>query len=161
MKLKKRGQEEMVGFILIVVIVSVIILVFLGFILTSHKNEAVQSYEVQGFLQSVLQYTSGCEDYLGFLSISDLMSECDKGKNCLNGEDSCVVLEDTLKDLAEKSWIIKENSPVKGYELKVTFGTGAEKIEKINLKQGSETGNYKGDFAKTGGNYEISFKVYE
>ncbi|MBI2057207.1 hypothetical protein HYT91_03060 [Candidatus Pacearchaeota archaeon] len=57
----KIGQEEMVGFALIIILVSVILLVFLAFSLNKPKTEATESYEVNSFLQSSLQYTSSCQ----------------------------------------------------------------------------------------------------
>jgi len=155
----KRSQEEMVGFVLIIIIVAVISLVLLSLFLKNPKEESVESYEIESFLQSVLQYTSECKDYLGFLSTEELIVNCEEGKGCSNEEDSCIVLNNTLKDLIEKSCVIGENSPIKGYELRI----GVDELEKLELKEGSETGNYKGsflDFARKGKDYEISFNAY-
>ena len=67
--LPKRAQEEMVGFALIVIIVSVILVIFLGFSLRDQGKENVESYEVESFIQSFLQYTSECRDNFNFLSV--------------------------------------------------------------------------------------------
>src|SRR3989338_7985995 len=56
----KRSQEEMVGFALIIILVSIILLVFLAFSLSKSKTESTESYEVNSFLQSTLQYTTAC-----------------------------------------------------------------------------------------------------
>ena len=60
-KQKNKGQEEMVGFALIVIIVAIILLVIIGLSLGTRGNrEAVQSYEAESFLSAALQYTSNC-----------------------------------------------------------------------------------------------------
>lgn len=159
MEIRKKGQEEMVGFVLIVIIVSVIMVVLLGFLLKSPEAEAVQSYEIGNFLSAALQYSSSCENYLGFLDVESLIVSCDEEETCLDGKNSCEVLNETLKDLIETGWIVGEESPVKGYELKVII----EEEERLILTKGNKTGDYKGgfqDFPRKGRNYEISFKAY-
>jgi hypothetical protein len=153
------GQEEMVGFIVIIVLVSVILLVLLGFLLRKPGSEMVESYEVESFIQSALQYTSDCETQTEFLSLQDLMAACEKGEICLNGIDSCEVLNITLKNMIESAWNINEKSAVKGYKLSIMI----EEEEKLLIKEGNETKNYKGafqDFVKEGNDYEISLNVY-
>ncbi len=155
----KRGQEEMVGFIVIVVIVSVVMLVLLGFLLRSPSTSAVQNYEVESFIQAGLQYTSSCENQIEFLPVQDLIVSCEGGETCLDGEDSCKVLNETLKNIVESGWNVKEGSAVKGYEV----GIMVEKTGIFSLQKGNQTSNYKGafqNFAKRGKSYEIYLNVY-
>ena len=63
---RKKAQEEMVGFALIIILVAVILLIFLGFSLRDQEKETIESYEVESFIQSFLQYTSDCRDNLEF-----------------------------------------------------------------------------------------------
>jgi len=155
----KRAQEEMVGFVIIIVIVSVILLVLLGFLLKSPEKSAVENYEVESFIQSVLQYTSQCENSLEFLSIQDLIAACDEKETCLNGEDSCEMLNETIKNLVEKAWDVNEQSAVKGYKFRVMV----EDEERLLFEEGNETSSYKGgweDFPKRGNTYTVSLNVY-
>lgn len=155
----RKGQEEMVGFVLIVIIVSVIMVILLGFLLKSPESEAVQSYEIENFLSAVLQYSSSCEDYLGYLDVEHLIVSCNENEDCLDERSSCEALNNTLKDLIETSWNVGETSPVKGYVMKIII----EDEEKLVLEEGNKTGDYKGgfqDFARKGTNYEISFSTY-
>ena len=157
--MNKKAQEELVGFIVIIVIVSVALLILLGFLLRSSDKGAVESYEIENFIQSTLQYTSDCEDYTEFLSIQELIPACEEKRTCLSGEDSCKVLNNTLKDLIETGWDINKQSAIKGYHFRVMVGGQ----EKLSLQKGNETRNYKGDFqdfSKKGTNYEVSFKIY-
>lgn len=158
-KNEKSGQEEMVGFALIVIIVAVILLVIIGFSLNKGgKKEAVQSYEADSFIQSVLQYTSNCS-VNGYLSTRDLISNCNSNELCDDNEKTCDVLNSSLKDIVNKSWDIGKESPYKGYELIIN----AETQIVLNITKGNLTNSYKGgfeSFAKRGDTYEINFRVY-
>jgi hypothetical protein len=158
-KINKKGQEEIVGFVVIVVLVSIALLILLGFLLRSPSANAVESYEVEGFIQASLQYTSNCESPAEFLSLQDLVVSCDTGEICLDGRDSCEVLNETLKSLIDKAWNVGSQSAAKGYELEINV----EGEEMLLLQKGNATSNYKGnfqDFVKRGDTYEISLKVY-
>ena len=155
----KYGQEEMVGFGLIIIIVSVILLIFLGFALRSPQKEPVESYEVNSFIQGFLQYTSDCRDNLEYLSIQKLIFGCNDDEMCLDGRSACDVLNSTLTGIAEEGWKIEGDRPIKGYELKID----SNKAEILLIKKGNITGNYKGsmqDFSRSGNSVEIFFTAY-
>ncbi len=154
----KRSQEEMVGFVLIIIIVSVILLFFLSFSLRSSKME-IESYEVEGFIQSFLQYTTDCEDSTGFLSVQNLIFSCGDDEMCLDGRSACETMEITLKEICENSWNVGEDTPIKGYALRISL----EGEELLLVNKGNITQNYKGaaqDFTRSNEDYEISFNVY-
>ena len=137
----KFGQEEMVGFALIIILVSVILLVFLAFSLNKPKTE-IESYEVNSFLQATLQYTTTCQTSSGikkFNTIQDLVFECDLKNKCDNEENTCKVLNETLTDLLDESWPIGEDRPNKGYEL--TINTQENLI--LSIQEGNLTNNCK------------------
>lgn len=155
----KEGQEEMVGFALIMIIVAVILLIFLSFSLNSSKKEIVESYEVESFIGATLQYTSDCEDNLEHLSIQKLIFDCADNKKCLDERSTCEALNSTLVDIIEESWKVEGDRPVKGYELKIIV----DEKEMLLLKKGNLTSNYKGsvqDFSRRGEDYELTFKAY-
>jgi len=160
--INKKAQEEMVGFVLIIILVSVILLVFLGFSLRSPQKEAVESYEVDSFIQGFLQYTTDCADSYepNYFSVQDLIFECNSEEVCLNGRESCDVLSSTLSGIVEESWKTGEERPVKGYELRIV----SNEIKNILLiEEGNLTGNSKGgfqDFFKGGDSIEIFFNAY-
>ena len=126
-KQNKLGQEEMIGFALIIILVSVILLVFLAFSLSKPKTEAIESYEVNSFLQSTLQYTAACQTSRGLNSIQDLVFECDLKEKCSNDEDTCKILNETLTDILKESWPTGEDRPNKGYELSIKTEKTEEK----------------------------------
>ena len=115
----KRAQEEMVGFAMIIIVVAVILLIFLAFTIKDSNKEAVESYEVESFIQSSLQYTTDCRDNLESLSVQKLIDSCNANRKCLDERNTCDVLNQTLNGIVKESWKIGENRPIKGYEFKI------------------------------------------
>jgi len=156
-----RGQEEIVGFALIIMLVAVILLIFLGFSLRNSQKEVVESYEAESFVSATLQYTTDCgNNREKHLSIQKMISECIDEKKCLDGRDSCELLALTLRGIIENSWNVKEGSPIKGYKWEILSGN-KEVIPSI--QDGNSTNNYKGSsqkFSLNRASYEIFFKVY-
>ena len=160
-KQKNKGQEEMVGFALIVIIVAIILLVIIGLSLGTRGNrEAVQSYEAESFLSAALQYTSNC--IIGeYLSVRDLIISCNDNALCEDGEITCNVLNSTLNNAITKSWNVEEDSPIRGYRLIINVYGTSDPI--INLTAGNITNNYKGtseSFTRRGNDYTVTFKGY-
>lgn len=137
----KKGQEEMVGFALIVIIVAVVLLVFLSFSLRAPEKEAIQSYEIDNFIESVLAYT--IEDNV---DIRDLIRDCKRDENC-------DVLERELNGILEESWTVEEGSVIRGYSLKINNGDK----EIFNVEKGDITQNYK---SRSQSDAELIFIVY-
>jgi len=152
----KKAQEEIVGFALIIIIVSVILVIFLGFSLRDQEKDEVESYEVESFIQSFLHYTTECRDNFDFLSIQELISDCDNNKLCLGGIETCVVLNETLKGITEESWKTGPERPVKGYVLKIN-GLNKKILE---FKEGNISGNSKGAPQYLPNDIEITFTAY-
>lgn len=141
----KIGQEEMVGFAMIIILVAVIILVFIGISMSKNKSQNIESYEAENFIQAMLQYTTQCQDSSGYyLPVKELIFSCITGSpgiNCPNGADSCLALNSTLKGIMNQSWNINEGSPIKGYQLNVTSSTGKMPT---SIVKGSTTSNSRG-----------------
>ncbi|MDD5012677.1 MAG: hypothetical protein PHQ66_03490 [Candidatus Nanoarchaeia archaeon] len=158
-KVNNKGQEEIVGFVVIIVIVSVAMIILLWFLLNSPSESAVENFEIESFIQTTLQYTTSCEGQVEFLSLQNLIIACNEGGKCLDESDSCVVLNETLKEIIESSWPVSEQSAIKGYKLNVYI----EDLEALQIQKGNETTNYKGafqDFARSGKDYKVSLNVY-
>jgi len=100
MRLKK-GQAEIVGFVLIIVIVSVVFLVFLGISLRKNVADVTESRDVYQFLESSMEYTTSCVTsfYPDYRKLGELFDECLSGNNCLDGEESCDILNETLGNI--------------------------------------------------------------
>lgn len=156
----KHGQEEMVGFALIIIIVAVILLVFIGFSLRSSTKDTVESYEVQSFIQSFLQYTTDCRDRTNdLLTVRELILECNDQEKCSNGEDTCVILNSVIGGITNESWKVGEDRPIKGYELNIS----SQEKSILTISDGVQTENSKGapqNFVKSGEKIFIYFKAY-
>ena len=154
-----KGQEEMIGFGVIAVIVSIGLLILLSFWINSPTKGTTESYQVGSFIDSALQYTSSCENQIEFLPLQDLIIACDNKETCLDGTDSCIVLNSTVTDLINNGWNVGNQSVVKGYSLEITSNGQNE----LTMKEGNQTSNSKGgfqDFARSGNSYEFSLNVY-
>ena len=97
----KKGQQEMVGFVLIVVLVVVGLMVFLVISLrNSPENEG--SLEVENILDAVMKHTIDCAiiyepDYDDF---EDLFKSCHQNDTCSNlGKLACDYLNESLRDV--------------------------------------------------------------
>lgn len=155
----KRSQEEMVGFALIMIIVAVILLIFIGLSLRNQPKEAVESYEVDSFIQAFLQYTTNCaEGYEPkYHSIRKLIIACNNEEKCLDERETCEVLNSTIKGIAKESWKVAEDRPVKGYNLEIKTDNSLI----LNLSEGNITNNYKTSTQSLGKeDIEIFFTAY-
>ena len=153
----KKAQEEMVGFAVIIVIVAVIMLFLLIFYLRSSKIEDSSSYEAEGFVLAVLQYTSGCQDYSENLSVQSLIFACKSNSNCITPErNSCEVLNSTLNQIIDESWTVREGSVIKGYEMKII----SDEAEMYYTEKGNKTRNYKGVLQDLPRDIKILFRAY-
>lgn len=158
MKLNKSGQEELIGFALIMIIVAVVMLIFLSLSLASPNKKTVESYEVESFLSSALSYTTGCETYgRGLRDLEDLVRDCNGGLTCTNGDKACDVLENTFTEILNVSWRVGPNWPYNGYTLKIY---NEEETEILTVKEGNETGDSRGYTSLDGRGNEISLTIY-
>jgi hypothetical protein len=159
--MNKKAQDEMVGFAVIVIIVGVIFLIAIGFMINTPDKTVVQDYEIESFIQSSLQYTTDCQNNLGFTSLQETIISCENGEICLDGKSSCEVLNSTLDNIIKKGWNVGSQSAVKGYEFDVQIGE--ESNLSLSFKDGNQTSNYKSafqNFARNGVDYTISLNLY-
>lgn len=155
----KRGQEEIVGFALIIIIVAVVILFLLSFSLKSSGKEEVEDTEISSFVQAALQYTTDCEVNSGNLSLQDLIFDCMDEGVCLDERNSCDVLNSTWKGIVGESWKAGSDRPVKGYNLLIT----GDKNTLVDLNEGIVTKNRKAgqqSLARSFGSAEVVLRIY-
>lgn len=159
MRGRRKGQEELVGFALIMIIVAVILLVLLSLSLRKPQQEEVESYEVNSFIQAFLQYTSDCRDESEYLDVQELIFDCNDRRVCVDGRDTCEVLNSTLMEIVAESWNVGADRPVRGYELRILSNDG----ELLLLTEGNKTRSYKGssqNFFKRSNKFDIFFTAY-
>lgn len=139
-KKKNKSQEEMVGFVLIVILVSIIALVFLA-ISINKKTTKLPSSEIESFFQSAMRYSTDCYSSMERrYDIRDLIKACYNSEMCLNGT-ACEELNKTLSNMLKESWKIGKERPVKYYQLNIYDKTNKTIIK---LREGNCTGIISG-----------------
>ena len=154
--IKKRGQEEMIGFALIIIIVAVILLILLTFALGNKSGKNIKDERIDNFLPSLLDSTTDCENNLEFYSVSKLFKACKRNELCLDERKTCDVLNSTINEILDSVWEINENTPEKGY----VFNSSIDGKEIVNLKSGNITAYKKGAGQFLSGNLDINFDIY-
>ena len=145
--MRKRAQSEIVGFIVIVVIVVVIGLFLVIFYIKQEPIE-YKSKTVENFLQASMLYTTDCVLSIEPVNLRTLMKKCYDGVGCLDGRESCSVLNETLTKIAKEGWKIGEDRPENAYFIEIYYeeGEDEERFEKkiLSINEGNCTGSKKG-----------------
>lgn len=116
-KLNRNGQQEIVGFVLIVVLVMVGLMIFLV-ISVRDSGESVDSAGVSNMLDVLMRGTTECAivyepDYDDF---EDLFKSCFKGNSCDNLDRSaCDYLNESLGDVV--SSMVLSDASVGGWSV--------------------------------------------
>jgi hypothetical protein len=102
----KQGQQEIVGFVLIVVLVVVGLMIFLVYSFTSDRSEIRGNDIVLGnLMSSMVRYTTNCTLQGEKQNIQDLFEMCYDGDLCdLDTRDSCIILESYLSDILDAAY---------------------------------------------------------
>jgi len=141
----KRSQHEIAGFVIIVLIVSIIGVIFLSLSFGNRTVEESSSPEISRLLGSSMYVTSSCAiNYIPqYRDMQDLVKECQKdlggnSRNCLNGENACAVLEEELQAVIEKGLEINDGAINKAYTLHIYSSSeeGGVDEEILSLSKG-------------------------
>lgn len=130
---KNKAQEEMVGFVLIVVIIAIIAVIFLGITLRKPAtNIGQESERLSSFLSAVSEFTTECEiPETNYKTIGQLVTKCNQGSICANGKTACEVLENNLKSIMASSYRVESGSFVHSYNLTINSKSGGSNRELI------------------------------
>jgi len=165
--MNKKGQQEIVGFALIVVIVVIALMVFLVLSIGNDKSTNTESIIAKNMIYSILNYQTACaiRSEPNYDSVEDLIKSCYENDICSNlNKDACEVMVELLPDIMEK--LILTESQYDNYDLKIYFIDDSENRENIlNLQEGNLTGRTIGaDHAIIGGgegNIRFEILLYE
>ena len=150
----KKAQEEMVGFVLIMLVVAVIFLVFLGIYLRQGPPEPRETSEISGFLDAMLEVSTTCgpTENSKALDIADLISECakDESKECFPGSEKtvCEVAQEQIIEITESTWTFSEDSPKTGYKYTFTVETD-DSFYEIPIFKNPTTRNQSGEYVRS------------
>jgi len=149
---RKKGQEEIVGFVLIVVLIAVVFVIFLGIKLRNSEPTQKESEIIYQFLESSMEQTTDCvlRPNGKNLVMNELIKECHFTDNtCISTKSSCETSKDTMKGILEATWKVGEEYPYKGYELNVNYdynSSSGEKNEEIfSIIEGNCNNTYIGN----------------
>lgn len=146
----KRGQEEIVGFVMIMIIVAIVMLVFLGILIRSDTPTLKESSDIYQFLESTMEYTTECEVRFveDYSSLGELFEECYSGTGCLSGGNACDVLNVTISEIFDSSWNVDPEGLVKGYIFTSFYSANltrsSSEDEIISLNKGVCEGSRRG-----------------
>ncbi len=148
---KRKGQEEMVGFVLIVVLLVIVAVIFLGIRLRNPEPTQKESEIVYQFLESTMEQTTNCKtsETGKFLALDTLVRDCHSNNAlCTSGEDSCVVVDEMFEEILNSTWQVGENYPYKGYSLQGVYNfnssgnAGSENV--FNISRGVCANSFAG-----------------
>ena len=102
----KHAQQEIIGFVLIIVIVSIIGIIFLGLSIGRGESSKQTSIEISNLLEASMYYTTDCAISFRpqYKDGQDLVKACWNTNKCLDENDeatidACEVLNETLKTI--------------------------------------------------------------
>jgi len=132
-----RGQNEIVGFVMIIVIVTIVGLIFLSLALGRGDDEKT-SAEINYFLQASMDYTTDCAT--GFIpqykDLKSLIKSCynNELEKCLNDQTVCESLNLTVNKLMN-SYGIGGGSSNKAINLTLYSEDNSTSYEPFLIKQ--------------------------
>jgi hypothetical protein len=160
----KKAQEEIAGFVVIVVLVSVLFVVFLGLNLNKPQNTNKESKELVSYLDSLKEFTTNCTlDNRNYANIGEILGYCYKKKSCAQKEDSCSVLNNTLKEIFKATMPFGKDYNLKGYRFKAIYSSKTPKLNEtlLSISAGNCSSNYlfaEGFVAESKGIITYSFQ---
>ncbi len=119
----KKGQEELVGFVMIVIIVAVVLLVLLSIGLRRSAPEPVDSVELNHFLQSSMVVTSDCSllSAIDRAQMSELLRACVDGRTCFDGTSTCEAVLEGFSELLDAGWQVGPDRPYTAYTFESSY----------------------------------------
>jgi hypothetical protein len=142
----KRGQQEMVGFVLIVVLVVIALVIFLVISARKPQTES-QNSGIENMLEVIMKYTTDCAPVFEpqYDNMQDLIKSCYDNERCSNlNKMGCDYLNETLKNVLDA--VISSESGVSAYQLDIFSRDDLNQTTEIlpSLKQGACKGSVSG-----------------
>ncbi|MDD5191571.1 MAG: hypothetical protein PHH54_02890 [Candidatus Nanoarchaeia archaeon] len=154
MKTKNKSQSEIVGFAVIIVIVTVIGLIFLSISIGRGEKIERTSVEISDFLQSTMYHTTNCTTTFtpNYESIQELIKACYRNENCINlDKQACAVLEEDYSKIVKHSFNVSDDSRNKAYKLEIYY----ENRREVNASSASRASSNKEEIMNfTEGNFK-------
>lgn len=108
----KHAQQEIIGFVLIIVIVSIIGVIFLSLSIGRGESSEQTSIELSNLLEASMYYTTDCA--VGFIpqykNGQDLIKACWNQDRCLDGRLACEVLSGDFTEIFNQGLDVCEDA---------------------------------------------------
>ncbi len=122
----KRGQEEMTGFVLVIIVVAVLALILITLSLhTASTSIRTDNYEIRQFLDSAMKVTSDCalRSALDYAALQDLARACSASpqEQCMDGRSVCTALNTSITETVHAGLQVGPTRPHTGFMLNLTF----------------------------------------
>jgi len=144
-----KGQQEMVGFVLIVVLVVVAAMVFLVISMKQKQGDVGESIEIENLISAILESTTDCAIVFEpqYSNVEDLIKSCQENDICSNLDKSaCDYLDEKLNEIMID--VMNTEAKISAYELFVASRSGENEDLIIPvIKQGNCTGSVQGSQA--------------
>src|SRR3989344_4010627 len=147
MILNKRAQEEIVGFVLIVIIVVIAGVILLGIFLRQPESNSQESKDIYHFLESAMEITTSCATSYepAYSKLSELFKYCFEGlSTCTSGDIPCDVLNRTLTQTIDSSFFVNEQAEIKGYQFQSSYSTNSTQKEILSISRGNCANSIQG-----------------
>ncbi len=151
LKKARNGQEEIMGFVLIVVLLVIVGVIFLGIRLRNPEHVQRESELIYRFIESSMEQTTDCKtsESGNFWALDSLIRDCHTYNNeCTSGDKTCDIVENTLKDILNSTWQVGPDFPFKGYEVEISYSfnsSGQQQFDSVlNLSSGLCSSSYSG-----------------
>lgn len=146
----KKGQQEIMGFIIIVVMVVIIGVILLGIYLRKDKPIEKTDAEISNFLSASLRYTTECTRGTeeSYQNLGDLVKACYSRRtlNCLSGLDACQETSRVYGQLINSLWPAGANRPVRASKMSFFYVQNLSEEGRTSflesVSQGNRTGCY-------------------
>ena len=137
---KSKAQQEIIGFVLIIVVVAIVGLIFLSLTVLRAETRQESSVELSNLLQATNYYTTDCaiSQIPDYEDIEGLVKEYYRNKNrlCLNEKTIKETLEPTLERIISDSLQVYEDSPNKAYMLNISYFDEETYEEILSIEEG-------------------------
>ena len=156
-QINKRGQNEIVGFVAIVLVVAVAGLILFS-LMIGKGNVQEDSAEISDFISASMYKTTDCA--ISFVpqykNIEELIKECYKNPSgkCLDERKICDVLNLEFKNIIERDLEIGNEKINKGYKMNLVYKDS--EISQEEIISSVEGGNFENCRVKIGSSNPIA-----
>jgi hypothetical protein len=142
----KKAQQEIIGFVIIVVIIAVVGVIFLGLNIRNSIKKGTIDAEISNFLSSSIKITTPCikGNEPNYRNLGEVAEDCFDNAKCLDNKESCEVLNSSYSEMLAGNW--KVGGPIKAYRMKVYY----EQEENRKPLTEIESGNWTCSSTRTG-----------